>query len=46
MCLLGDVHLIENENLAPPTDGTSAAQANQASKFEVREYGDHCSCSS
>ena len=48
MRLLGDVRLIENEKLAPPTDGASAARANQASKFEIREYGDHwhCSCSS
>ena len=43
---LGDVRLIENEKLAPPTDGASAARANQAGKFEVREYGDHCSCTS
>ena len=45
MRLLGDVRLIED--LAAPTDGASAARAiDQASKFEVLEYGDHCSCSS
>ena len=46
MCLLGDVHLIENEKLAPPTVGTSASErVSQLSKFEVREHGDHYCCS-
>ena len=41
MCLLGDVRLIENEKLACPLLARASAQANQASKFEVCEYGDH-----
>ena len=46
MRLLGDVHLIENENLARPLLARVSARANQASKFEVHEYGDHYCCSS
>ena len=34
MRLLGDVHLIENENLVPPTIGTRAIPVNQASKLK------------
>ena len=42
MHLFGDVCLIENEKLAPPTVGTSALELTmQASKFEVRKYRDH-----
>ena len=37
MRLLGDVRLIENENLAPPTVARARSRANQASKFEVCE---------